>query len=166
MFKNRFPKMLLVLAMLLTVFCFNVNPKASVTDAQRNASLKDFSTDNIIKYLSDQGYIVTKAENAVKLGNLAGRQFKNNEWYDITVSDTGLPTDFVNSFNEGFHNGFDSVKAPLKSQQEQYIGDKSTKKFHKPSCSSVLDMKEKNKVYNTKEYFINHGYESCKKCNP
>lgn len=166
MFKNRFSKIMLVLAMLLTVFCFNVNSKASVTDAQRNSSLKDFSTDSIIKYLSDQGYIVTKADNAAKLGNLAGRQFKNNEWYDITVSDTGLPTDFVNSYNEGFHNGFNGVKASLNSQEEKLIGNKNTKKFHKPSCSSALDIKKKNKVYNTKEYFINHGYEACKKCNP
>lgn len=48
-----------------------------------------------------------------------------------------------------------------------YIGNSNTKKFHYPSCKSVSDMKESNKVYiNNKEDLINHGYVPCKICKP
>ena len=49
-----------------------------------------------------------------------------------------------------------------------YILNKNTKKFHYPSCSSVSDMKEKNKEYfsGTREEAISRGYKPCKRCNP
>lgn len=49
-----------------------------------------------------------------------------------------------------------------------YIGNKSTKKFHKSSCSSVDSMKESNKAYLecTRDEAISKGYEPCKRCNP
>ncbi len=48
-----------------------------------------------------------------------------------------------------------------------YVGNKSTKKFHEPSCSSVSDMKDKNKVIlDSREEAIKKGYKPCKKCNP
>ncbi len=49
-----------------------------------------------------------------------------------------------------------------------YIGNKSTKKFHKPECSSILQMSESNKAYMTctRERAIEKGYTPCKKCNP
>ena len=44
----------------------------------------------------------------------------------------------------------------------------SSRKFHRPSCESVNDMKEKNKKVTTKsrEELINEGYSPCKRCNP
>lgn len=49
-----------------------------------------------------------------------------------------------------------------------YIGNKNTKKFHYPHCSSVKQMKESNKYYynGTAEEMEAKGYEACKKCNP
>ena len=48
-----------------------------------------------------------------------------------------------------------------------YIGNKNTKKFHEPSCSSVSDMKEKNKVtLNSRDEAISKGYEPCGRCHP
>ncbi len=49
-----------------------------------------------------------------------------------------------------------------------YVVNKNTGKFHYPGCSSVNDMKEKNKVYSTKtrEELINEGRSPCKRCNP
>ena len=48
-----------------------------------------------------------------------------------------------------------------------YILNKNTKKFHYPTCSSVSDMKEKNKVYFTgTRDEIPQGYVACKKCKP
>lgn len=49
-----------------------------------------------------------------------------------------------------------------------YIGNKNTKKFHYPNCSSVNQMKESNKYYytGTRDEMISMGYDPCKKCNP
>lgn len=49
-----------------------------------------------------------------------------------------------------------------------YIGNKNTKKFHYPSCSSVGQMKEKNKDYLScsREDAVGMGYVPCKRCNP
>ena len=47
-----------------------------------------------------------------------------------------------------------------------YVANKNTKKFHYPTCSSVGDMKEKNKMYfyGNRDELINHV--PCKRCNP
>ena len=49
-----------------------------------------------------------------------------------------------------------------------YIANKNSKKFHYPSCDSVKDMKEKNKLYfeGTRDELIEQGYVPCKRCNP
>ena len=49
-----------------------------------------------------------------------------------------------------------------------YVLNTNTWKFHKPSCSSVSEIKEKNKavVESTREDLIAQGYEPCKKCKP
>ena len=54
------------------------------------------------------------------------------------------------------------------STAHNYICNKNTKKFHYPSCSSVKQMKESNKlaVTSTREEVIAQGYEPCKRCNP
>ena len=49
-----------------------------------------------------------------------------------------------------------------------YICNTNTGKFHYPSCSSVKQMSEKNKLPFTgsRDEAIAQGYEACKKCNP
>lgn len=48
-----------------------------------------------------------------------------------------------------------------------YIGNRNTKKFHYPSCSSVGDMNPANKVpLATRQQAVAGGYIPCKRCNP
>lgn len=48
-----------------------------------------------------------------------------------------------------------------------YIGNRNTKKFHKPDCNSVGEMKESNKVrLASREDAIALGYVPCKRCKP
>ena len=49
-----------------------------------------------------------------------------------------------------------------------YILNTSTKKFHKPSCSSVRQMLDKNKrsYSGDREALIAMGYSPCGKCHP
>ena len=58
--------------------------------------------------------------------------------------------------------------APQETQGITYVLNTNTMKFHYPTCSSVDDMKEKNKQIYTgsREDVINMGYVPCKRCNP
>ena len=58
--------------------------------------------------------------------------------------------------------------APQESRQTTYVLNTNTMKFHYPTCSSVDDMKVKNKQIYTgsREEVINMGYVPCKRCNP
>ena len=54
-----------------------------------------------------------------------------------------------------------------ESVEVAYIGNRSTKKFHYPGCSSVDDMKESNKVeLYSRDEAPAAGYVPCKRCNP
>ena len=63
--------------------------------------------------------------------------------------------------------------AGTRSVQQQttgitYVLNTNTKKFHRPGCSSVSTIKEKNRQDTSMSYaeVIGAGYEPCKKCNP
>ena len=49
-----------------------------------------------------------------------------------------------------------------------YVLNKNTKKFHKPSCSSVSDMAAKNRLDSgsSRDEVIAQGYVPCKRCKP
>ena len=61
-----------------------------------------------------------------------------------------------------------TVQITPESQGITYVLNTNTMKFHYPTCSSVDDMKEKNKEIYTgsREEVINMGYVPCKRCNP
>lgn len=53
-------------------------------------------------------------------------------------------------------------------EKENFVLNKNSKRFHFPECSSVDDMKAKNKEnYNgTRQWLIDNGYSPCGSCNP
>ena len=54
------------------------------------------------------------------------------------------------------------------AQTETYILNQNTKKFHKPSCSSVKTIKDTNRgeFTGSREDLISQGYEPCGRCHP
>lgn len=51
--------------------------------------------------------------------------------------------------------------------ETQYIGNKNSRRFHYPTCRSVTQMREKNKIeFSTREEAIENGYTPCGDCNP
>ena len=56
----------------------------------------------------------------------------------------------------------------IEASQADYILNTNTKKFHYPTCSSVNDMKEKNKqeFFGTRDETIALGYSPCGRCKP
>lgn len=61
-----------------------------------------------------------------------------------------------------------AYRSTPKPEQQTYILNKNTKKFHYPWCSSVDQMKEKNKIEFTgdRQTVIDRGYDPCGRCNP
>ncbi len=59
-------------------------------------------------------------------------------------------------------------KPTKKPAGRQYVLNTNTKIFHIPSCSSVKQMKNKNKKYVTmsREEIIAQGYDPCGRCHP
>lgn len=59
-----------------------------------------------------------------------------------------------------------STTAPTPASN--YIVNTNTGKFHYPSCSSVSDMNESNKMYytGTRDELIQQGYSPCGRCHP
>ena len=57
---------------------------------------------------------------------------------------------------------------PTPQPEKDWVLNTNTGKFHKPSCSSVKDIKETNRrdVHMTRDDVIAQGYQPCGKCKP
>ena len=57
---------------------------------------------------------------------------------------------------------------PDESREVTYVLNASSKKFHLPTCPSVKDIKQGNRVdsHDTREEIVNSGYDPCKRCKP
>ena len=52
-------------------------------------------------------------------------------------------------------------------EAEGYVLNRSSKKFHRPDCSSVDQMKESNKGWSQdRAALLDQGYSPCQRCNP
>lgn len=83
----------------------------------------------------------------------------------IICTSDGKTVTFVAEKNQ------DADTAPAKqdtAEGEDYVLNTNTKKFHRPTCKSVKQMKEKNKAEytGTREELINRGYSPCGNCKP
>ena len=87
--------------------------------------------------------------------------YSNGDSYAFTVreEEKEAPAPTVNNDGGNYNSGGGSGT---------YILNTNTKKFHYSDCSSVRDMKEKNKQVYTgrREELISEGYSPCKRCNP
>lgn len=63
---------------------------------------------------------------------------------------------------------FSALESQAEEQEADYVLNTSSKKFHRPDCSSVDSMSEKNRqeYHGTREELIAQGYEPCGSCNP
>lgn len=61
------------------------------------------------------------------------------------------------------------TEAPaVRTNEQSYVLNTNTKKFHYPWCSSVGQMKDSNRwdYYGTRDEIISMGFVPCKRCNP
>ncbi|MCM1397924.1 MAG: DNA/RNA non-specific endonuclease [Clostridium sp.] len=120
------------------VFVYNVQPGISIDYATGESSLA-----------IDGNAVETEAEIALNK-NATDEKTENISEEVHTVDDTSA----------------DTGKSEADSQA--YVLNRNTKKFHRPSCESVNDIKEKNKkeVVGSREEIMGEGYVPCKRCNP
>ena len=55
-----------------------------------------------------------------------------------------------------------------QSEETEYVLNTGTRRFHKPDCSSVKEMKQENRenFFGTREELLEEGYEPCGRCRP
>lgn len=170
------------------VYCYNVQPGITIDYTNGDSKLSDGTiasiTLNYTKYALEVGQsktlvAVTSPESAVKSAT----------WYSsnnkiATVSKNGKVTAVkagTVTITAKTSNGLKATcKVTVKEKYDTtvingsangnitYVLNTNTKKFHLPSCSSVKDMKDKNKqeVTCSRDEVIDMGYVPCKRCNP
>ena len=80
------------------------------------------------------------------------------------LQESPSPTTQIDSINLGDGNTI-TAEQNTEITAETYIGNKNSKKFHKPDCNTLPD--EKNRVYfNSRDEAIGDGFTSCAKCRP
>ena len=170
------------------VYCYNVQPGITIDYTNGDSKLSDGTiasiTLNYTQYALEVGQsktlvAVTSPESAVK----------SVTWYSsnnkiATVSKNGKVTAVkagTVTITAKTTNGLKAIcKVTVKEKSDTtvtnsavngnitYVLNTNTKKFHLPSCSSVKDMKDKNKqeVTCSRDEVIDMGYVPCKRCNP
>ena len=70
------------------------------------------------------------------------------------------------SIEEYFTKNLDPGRQHIRKKKRRI--NENTEKFHEPDCSSVDDIKEKNKreFTGTRDELIEEGYEPCGICKP
>ena len=100
---------------------------------------------------------------------------------DYKTGDSKLDPDYQDSKQDSkqqeevtvFPQDTESVDRSGTSEEERdtedsYVLNTNTYKFHRPSCDSVADMKDKNKIVTeeSRNEIIRKGYEPCGRCKP
>lgn len=97
------------------------------------------------------------------------KTFRTDIQGDVICNSDGKQVFFTTKKNSDADT-LDEVKKEEKTDDVSvsYVLNKSTKKFHYPSCSSVDKMSEKNKGYfnGTRADIISQGYSPCGNCKP
>ena len=114
-----------------------------------------FTTDKPIVTIDGSTYLPLKA-----IGEALNVQVNwNNNLRQVEIT---TKKENSTSIKQTFTN--DTVE-DYKTDSMSYIGNKNTKKLHRPTCSSVSKMSASNKVFfSTKSDAT--GYIPCKICNP
>lgn len=137
------------------------HPTEAVLSRLRDADVKTYRTDlqGTITAVSDGKKVTFQTERNAEINTLdqAGPGQKN----EISQKDeTDQKNKAVSSAGK--------AAASDSSAEKTYVLNTNTHKFHDPDCSSVSQMKEKNKriVTESRDQIIADGYEPCGRCHP
>ena len=77
------------------------------------------------------------------------------------VPETAIPGTEDQSTEASETNGTNA-----SAEEQHYVLNSNTMKFHRPECSSVRDMKHPEEYVGTRDALIAQGYAPCGRCNP
>ena len=137
------------------------HPTEAVLSRLRDADVKTYRTDlqGTITAVSDGKKVTFQTERNAEINTLdqAGPGQKNETHQK---DETGQKNEVVPSAGK--------AAASDSSAEKTYVLNTNTHKFHDPDCSSVSQMKEKNKkiVTESRNQIIAEGYDPCGRCHP
>ena len=139
------------------------HPSANVLSRLRDAGTKVFRTDmqgTITCTSNGTAVYFTTAKNYAS-DTLHGAGAGQNADVEMLFPGGSL----IPSQSLPDRSGINAEPVPIA---DTYVLNTNTKTFHRPGCSSVDDMKEKNKqLFNgTRDEAVLLGYKPCKRCNP
>lgn len=170
------------------VYCYNVQPGIEINYSDGTSRLADGTIASIT--LNYSKYALTVGQSKTLVASTSPESAaKNVTWYSsdskvATVNKNGKVTAVkagTVTITAKTSNGLKAtckvtVKAKLDTTVTNstsagnvtYVLNTNTKKFHLPNCSSVRDMKDKNKkeVSCSRDEVIDMGYVPCKRCEP
>lgn len=132
------------------VYCYNVQPGVTIDYATGDSALaEDNQTENVQGAASKP--VVSAADALEETKAADGDQSSENAVTAAVQEKTSAEQDGGNA-----------------KEEQDYVLNKNTKKFHYPWCSSADDIKKKNRkdFTGTREEVISQGYVPCKRCNP
>lgn len=89
---------------------------------------------------------------------------------DYTSGESAVSKDAVEEVTDVYGDDYDFQNASEGEEVKNcdYVVNINTKRFHKPTCPSVQDMKKKNAEYYSgdRQELISQGYKPCGSCKP
>lgn len=97
--------------------------------------------------------------------NLCGAKIYRTDQQGEIVIDIS-ENDYIISVHDEEVSKNEKITNVQSDEQKKYVLNINTRKIHKPDCSSVSDILEKNIEYSSKSIIEleNEGYEKCKRC--
>ena len=134
-------------------FCYNVQPGIEIDYATGESKLKETDgSDEILTIVADP-----------ETGDSESLTRSSEHGTPADEEDTSRSSELESTTER-------EVEKTSSEEPEEitYVLNTNTKKFHQPYCSSVQDIKDKNKKETTqsREEIISQGYKPCKRCNP
>jgi len=167
-----------LVCILLCALFLNSSPVVSCADGSYENGLSDGRKAVLEELLDEIPYNKDDVNDAFYNGVISGEDVLFLYYKLIsTIEDKYNEGDLLNILSLGdYSDSNQSVRGLANFQEDSgsaptgttYILNTNTKKFHKPSCSSVDDMKESNKAefVGDRSDAIAKGYDPCGRCKP
>ena len=114
----------------------------------------------------DGGEVAAGAADTMGTSGTAGATVTDAAAGSTDTTGTSGAADTADSAAQA--SGGDTAAGSTADVTGEYVLNTNTKKFHRPSCSSVAQMSPENKAAfsGSREELIAAGYDPCKRCNP
>lgn len=126
----------------------------------------------VISVGKDNSYGHPHSEALSRFRDVGARVYRTDLQGDVIFKSDGNSISLSTEKNENANTNplieegsSNSQAVQSVNNEQQYIGNKKSKKFHRPSCHS-LPAEHNRVLFDTREEAICNNYQPCKNCNP